>query len=85
MDKIALLVSDKKGRVRDVGNIEAAGMKGGCFFRMAPAELIELPGASRLFMLPDRMPVGYDPVAKKFVYPCTVCDFELQPVPKPNL
>ena len=55
-----LLVSDKKGRISDIPGMEAAGMKAGCFFKPDRQEFIKIPPSSRLFMLPDRMPVGYD-------------------------
>ena len=62
-----LAISDKKGSIFALPRLEAAGMKGGCFFRIDAAELIELPPASRLFMLPDRAPVGYDPCAARII------------------
>ncbi|MEK6732942.1 MAG: radical SAM protein, partial [Candidatus Omnitrophota bacterium] len=55
-----LLVSDKKGRILDIPGIDAAGMKAGCFFKPGREEFIKIPPGSRLFMLPGRMPVGYD-------------------------
>lgn len=56
----SLLVSDKKGRIFNIPGMEAAGMKAGCFFRPDKEDFIRMPEASRLFMLPGRMPVGYD-------------------------
>jgi len=61
-----LLVSDKSGKIFDIPELEAAGMKAGCFFRSRSEEFIKMPGASRLFMLPQRMPVGYDRAGGKF-------------------
>ncbi|MBU1912526.1 MAG: radical SAM protein [Candidatus Omnitrophica bacterium] len=61
-----LLVSDKSGKIFDIPELEAAGMKAGCFFRPGKREFIKIPEASRLFMLPGRMPVGYDRVGGKF-------------------
>ncbi|MDP2910874.1 MAG: radical SAM protein [Candidatus Omnitrophota bacterium] len=55
-----LLVSDKSGRILDIPEIDAAGMKAGCFFKPDREEFIKIPPGSRLFMLPGRMPVGYD-------------------------
>jgi len=61
-----LLVSDKSGKIFDIPELEAAGMKAGCFFRPGGEEFIKMPDASRLFMLPKRMPVGYDRDSGKF-------------------
>jgi len=61
-----LLVSDKSGKIFDIPELEAAGMKAGCFFRPHGEEFIKMPYASRLFMLPGRMPVGYDGDSGKF-------------------
>ena len=61
-----LLVSDKSGKIFDIPELEAAGMKAGCFFRPDSEEFIKMPEASRLFMLPERMPVGYDGISEKF-------------------
>jgi len=55
-----LLISDIKGRIYPDTRLEAAGMKGGRFFRLGRDELIKLPPASRLFFMPDRVPVAYD-------------------------
>lgn len=42
-------------------------MEAGSFFRLKPEEMIRLPAGSRLFMLPDRRPVGYEPGTDKFI------------------
>ena len=55
-----LLVSDKKARIFDIPGMEASGMKAGCFFKPGGGEFIKIPPKSRLFMLPGRIPVGYD-------------------------
>lgn len=62
-----IVVSDKKGKIYRLSHLEAAGMKGGLFFRLNPNELVKLPYGSEIFMLPDRMPLGYDPKKKDFV------------------
>lgn len=62
-----LLISDQRGRIYDFPSLEAAGMKGGHFFRFNTKELIKLPPASRLFMVPQRSPVGYNARTNKFV------------------
>lgn len=65
--KPEILISDSNGKIYNLPYLEATGMKGGHFFRLAAQELIKLPYGSELFMLPDRIPVGYDSVAKKYV------------------
>ena len=62
-----LIVSDAKGRIYGVSFLEAAGMKAGNFFRLKADDLIKIPYGSELFVLPDRMPVGYDPAEKRFI------------------
>jgi pyruvate-formate lyase-activating enzyme len=59
MEKIQLLVADRNGDIYNHPDLEAAGMKGGSFFRLAAEDLIKLPAASALFRLPGRRPVGY--------------------------
>lgn len=65
--KLKLLLSNKRGRIFEHPHLEPCGMEGGAYFRLDPRELIKLPGASRLFMLPEREPVGYDPQKGKTV------------------
>ena len=48
-------------------------MKGGRFFRLLPSELIPLPFGSELFMLPDRVPAGYDPRSGRFISISSAC------------
>lgn len=62
-----LLIADKNGEAYDVPGIQAAGMKAGQYFRLAPSDLIELHPDSELFMLPSRTPVGYDPARDRFI------------------
>ena len=66
-EKLELLVSDAHGRIFSVPQLEAAGMKGGRFFRLTPKELVKLPSGSEVFMLPDRLAVGYSPQRGDFV------------------
>lgn len=61
-----LLFANRDGKIYNSPHLEAAGMKGGHFFRLRPDELIKLPAGSELFMLPERLPVGYDPQADDF-------------------
>lgn len=62
-----LLIADKKGKVFDVPHLEAAGMKGGEYFRLKASDLIEIHPDSEIFLLPSRSPVGYDPSTGKYV------------------
>ncbi|MFH1868204.1 MAG: radical SAM protein, partial [Candidatus Omnitrophota bacterium] len=62
-----LLVANKKGKIYSLPHIEAAGSKGSYFFRLRPDDLIKLPPGSELFILPDRLPVGYDPKKNVFL------------------
>ena len=62
-----LLAADANGKIRDIPYLEAAGMKGGLFFKLDPVELIKLPFGSRLFKLPLRFPVGRDTRSGNFV------------------
>jgi len=55
-----ILVSDKSGKIFNIPELEAAGMKAGCFFRPDKEEFIKIPEDSKLFMLPGRIPVGYN-------------------------
>ncbi|MFA4982143.1 MAG: radical SAM protein [Candidatus Omnitrophota bacterium] len=64
--RLKLLVSNKKGDIFSHDRLEASGMKAGTFVKLEPANLIKLPPGSRLFMLPDRRPVGYDPETAYF-------------------
>ncbi|MFH1752603.1 MAG: radical SAM protein [Candidatus Omnitrophota bacterium] len=61
-----IVVSDNKGNIYSIPDLEGAGMKAGSFFRLRPADLISLPHGSELFMLPDRLAVAYDPSAGRF-------------------
>ncbi len=65
-EKLELLVSDSRGRIFSVPRLEGAGMKGGRFFRLTPKELVRLPSGSEVFMLPDRLAVGYSPQREDF-------------------
>jgi pyruvate-formate lyase-activating enzyme len=62
-----LLVADKNGTMFDIPELLAAGMEGAAPVLPASSDFIELPYGSDLFLLPDRIPVGYDPEAGDFV------------------
>ncbi len=62
-----LVVADKKGSIYAVPHLQATGMKGGLFFKLAKRDLIKLPHGSELFIMPERPAVGYDPESGGFV------------------
>ena len=62
-----LVVSDSKNRIHAMPGLEAAGMEGGRFFRLSKKEFVKLPSGSQLFVLPGRLPVGYDRETKNFI------------------
>ncbi|MBU0571328.1 MAG: radical SAM protein [Candidatus Omnitrophica bacterium] len=62
-----LLISDTRNNIYDLPFLEATGMKGGEHFRLDPSCLVKLPRDSELFMLPERMPVGYDGKEERYV------------------
>jgi len=66
-DRPTLVVSDKNGKIYDIPSLEACGMEGGRFFRLSPHELIKIPYGSEFFMLPGRVPIGYDSDERSFV------------------
>ncbi|MDY6830726.1 MAG: radical SAM protein [Thermodesulfobacteriota bacterium] len=72
-----LVVSDGQGRVFEIPDLEMAGRQRDILKRPAKPELIPLPHGSSLFELPGRVPVGYDPIQKRFV---PVTHYEGEPV-----
>lgn len=64
--KPALLYADGAGNIFDWPLLEMAGLSGREWKRPARIELIPLPEGSELFLLPDRLPVGFDPEKKTF-------------------
>jgi pyruvate-formate lyase-activating enzyme len=57
----SLVFADHQGNITDFSSLNMAGMSGGHFFQPALEDLIPLPEGSELFVLPGRLPVGYDP------------------------
>lgn len=51
------------GEIKDLPDLEMAGRSGREFVRPALEDLIPLPEGSDLFVLPGRLPVGFDPVS----------------------
>jgi pyruvate-formate lyase-activating enzyme len=64
---LQFLVADKKGRIYPIPEISPCGMKAGLYFRLSRENLIELPSGSELFIMPDRLAVGYSKKSKNFV------------------
>jgi len=62
-----LLIADTRGKIVDVPQLEAIGMKAGKYFRLKAKDLTELHPDSELFLLPCRSAVGYDPVTSRYV------------------
>ena len=62
-----LLVADRKGRIYPIPEMSPCGMKAGLFFKLSVKDLIELPSGSELFIMPDRLAVGYDARSKTFI------------------
>ncbi len=55
-----LVYADEKGRIYDHPALKMAGRSGRLFHPVEPQELIPLPEGSELFVLPERLPVGWD-------------------------
>ncbi len=61
------LVADRKGKVFEMPDLEAAGMKAGVFFALKMQDLIKLPAGSEIFHLPGRAAITYDPDKRSFI------------------
>jgi len=57
----SLVFADHHGVIRDFPDLNMAGRSGKAFVQPEREDLIPLPAGSELFVLPDRMPVGFDP------------------------
>jgi len=55
-----LIVSDPQGSILDHPHLKLAGRSGDQMVRPLPSELIPLPKGSQLFILPGRIPIGWD-------------------------
>jgi wyosine [tRNA(Phe)-imidazoG37] synthetase (radical SAM superfamily) len=67
MTDARLVYADESGQIYDHPYLEMAGAKGSNWHRMDDSYLISLPQGSELFLLPDRLPVGYDRENQRFV------------------
>jgi len=61
----SLVIADKDGNISDLPSLTMAGMSNGRFFQPELLDLIPLPAGSELFVLPGRLPVGFDPVSRE--------------------
>ncbi|SPF39934.1 Radical SAM domain protein [Syntrophobacter sp. SbD1] len=62
----ALLYADVNGNIFDWPGLEMAGASSGEWKRPGSDELIALPEGSELFLLPDRLPIGFNPATRGF-------------------
>ncbi len=67
MTTARLVYADESGQMYDHPYLEMAGSSGGSWTEVDDDILIPLPPGSELFLLPDRVPVGYDRKKKRFV------------------
>ncbi len=65
-NRAALVYADADGNVLDWPGLEMAGASGGEWKCPGPSELIPLPEGSELFLLPERVPVGFNPALRRF-------------------
>jgi pyruvate-formate lyase-activating enzyme len=61
-----LVYADVNGNIFDWPALEMAGASAKELKRPGSAELIPLPEGSELFLLPERLPVGYNPAEHRF-------------------
>ncbi len=66
MPEPILLVADKKKRIFDLPGFLACGQSGPCLSVLPVQDLVPLPAGSNLFFLPDRDPVGFNPLTGRF-------------------
>jgi molybdenum cofactor biosynthesis enzyme MoaA len=59
-----LLVADRKGKIYNIPFLGPSGMEAGLFSKLTAKDLIRLPRGSELFILPERIPVGFDKKTK---------------------
>lgn len=62
-----LVYADQAGEIIDFPELIMAGRSGDGFDRPVPEDLVPLPAGSELFVLPGRLPVGFDPVVDEYV------------------
>ena len=62
-----LVYADSQGRIFNHPYLQMAGRSGREFYPVPDRDLIPLPPGSDLFVLPGRLPVGYDTRRRRFV------------------
>lgn len=62
----ALVYADSRGNIFDFPQLEMAVSSGGVWHRPEPPDLIPMPAGSELFLLPSRLPVGFDRKQNRF-------------------
>ncbi|UCG11607.1 MAG: radical SAM protein, partial [Deltaproteobacteria bacterium] len=67
MTAVRLVYADDSGSIYDHHYLEMAGASGGTWQQVDENVLIPLPPGSELFLLPGRVPVGYDRERERFV------------------
>ncbi len=66
-DRPCLVFADRNGRIYDFPEVEMVGAHAGRWKRLEPDDWIPLPEGSELFVMPDRLPVGYSTEHNSFV------------------
>jgi pyruvate-formate lyase-activating enzyme len=61
-----LVFADESGRILDLPGLEAVGSSAGRWTRPDPEDWVPLPPGSELFLLPRRIPAGYDRRRRRF-------------------
>ena len=61
-----LLYADARGNILDHPSLEAVGESAGSWARIPPEDWIPLPEGSELFLLPGRLPVGWNRRSGRF-------------------
>jgi wyosine [tRNA(Phe)-imidazoG37] synthetase (radical SAM superfamily) len=57
----SLVLADRRGEISDFPSLTMAGMSNGRYLQPDLHDLIPLPEGSELFVMPGRLPVGFDP------------------------
>ena len=65
-NQATLVYADAEGNILDWPDLEMAGACAGQWEKTSSSELIALPKGSELFLLPDRLPVGYNAHGHRF-------------------
>lgn len=62
----SLVYADAEGNIFDWAGLEMAGRSGTELRRLEPGDWIPLPSGSELFLLPRRLPLGYNPLKQAY-------------------